>query len=188
MCTHYIDIRLLPDPEFSRTHLLAALYSKLHRALAQLQADDIGVSFPEYRLTPRCLGEVLRLHSSDTSLQSLLATDWLRGMRDHVVMTSVFPVPLSVTYRQLRRQQVKTNVERLRRRRMKRKGETADEARQAIPDSAEQDTRLPYIRMRSQSTGQVFYMFLALSKPVMSPQAGAFNTYGLSASATVPWF
>ena len=35
MTTHYIDITLLPDPEFSHAHLLGALLSKLHRVLVQ---------------------------------------------------------------------------------------------------------------------------------------------------------
>ena len=53
MTTHYIDITLLPDPEFSHAHLLGALVAKLHRALVQLQSASIGVSFPQYRLRPR---------------------------------------------------------------------------------------------------------------------------------------
>lgn len=30
---HYLDIRVLPDPEFSAQTLLEALFAKLHRAL-----------------------------------------------------------------------------------------------------------------------------------------------------------
>lgn len=48
MTTHYIDITILPDPEFSHTHLMGALLSKLHRALVQLQSSSIGVSFPQH--------------------------------------------------------------------------------------------------------------------------------------------
>lgn len=42
---HYIDIRLRPDPDFAPAMLMGALYNKLHRALFDLQAEDLGVSF-----------------------------------------------------------------------------------------------------------------------------------------------
>lgn len=32
---HYIEIRVLPDPEFTEEMLMAALMAKLHRALGQ---------------------------------------------------------------------------------------------------------------------------------------------------------
>ena len=52
MTTHYIDITLLPDPEFSHAHLLGALLAKLHRALVQHGAGDIGTSFPQHVNAP----------------------------------------------------------------------------------------------------------------------------------------
>jgi len=53
MTTHYIDITLLPDPEFSHAHLLAALVAKLHRVLVQGQTTDIGVSYRSTSTSPR---------------------------------------------------------------------------------------------------------------------------------------
>ncbi len=41
MTTHYINITLLPDPEFSHAHLLGALVAKLHRALVQGDVDVV---------------------------------------------------------------------------------------------------------------------------------------------------
>lgn len=58
---YYIDIRLLPDPEFPEHQLMGALYTKLHRLLVQLQANRIGVSFPGYQDSPPTLGSTLRL-------------------------------------------------------------------------------------------------------------------------------
>ena len=72
MTTHYINITLLPDPEFSHAHLLGALVAKLHRALVQGQTTDIGVSYPQHvsqPLTKRTLGAVLRLHGTPEALQ-----------------------------------------------------------------------------------------------------------------------
>ena len=42
MTTHYINITLLPDPEFSHAHLLGALVAKLHRALVQGRPPTLG--------------------------------------------------------------------------------------------------------------------------------------------------
>ncbi len=42
---HYLDIRLLPDPEFTATVLMSALFSKLHRGLAELGTGRVGVQF-----------------------------------------------------------------------------------------------------------------------------------------------
>ncbi|HEX7386923.1 MAG TPA: type I-F CRISPR-associated endoribonuclease Cas6/Csy4 [Castellaniella sp.] len=189
MSTHYVDIELLPDPEFSQPYLLGALYAKLHRALVQLGSEHgIGVSFPGYSVRPRSLGGILRLHGGGAELDCLLSTDWLRGMHDHVRSETVHLLPLELEHRQLCRRQFKTNAERLRRRRMRRKGETRDQAEAAIPDDMERQPDLPYVRMRSSSTSQSFCLFLSLGDPQPEAIQGSFNSYGLSSTATVPWF
>ena len=188
MTTHYVDIQLLPDPEFDRKLLLGALYAKLHRALVQLKADDIGVSFPGYQLQPCSLGDLLRLHGAAPSLQKLLETDWLRGMRDHVALGAITLTPLDVKHCRLIRRQFKTSVDRLRRRRMLRKGETLQQAVAAIPDTVERQPNLPHVHIRSYSTNQVFSLFLERGDPQDELKGGKFNSYGLSAMATVPWF
>ena len=157
MTTHYIDITLLPDPEFSHAHLLAALVAKLHRVLVQGQTTDIGVSYPQHVNQPqarRTLGAVLRLHGTAEALQRLMAQDWLKGMRDHTQVTTACSAPADAQHRTVRRRQFKTNAERLRRRRMQRKGETAEQAAAAIPDSVERRPNLPFVQLRSGSTGQ----------------------------------
>lgn len=186
--THYIELRILPDPEFSPAHLLGALYSKLHRALVQLQAQDLGVSFPQYALRPRGLGTVMRIHGSPPALQKLEQTQWLRGMRDHIEVSEARLVPANATYRTVFRRQFKTSVERLRRRRMKRHGESLAQAAAVIPMSVQQQPDLPFVQLRSSSTSQPFCLFLAMGPEQNESSAGAFNTYGLSARATVPWF
>lgn len=191
MTTHYIDITILPDPEFSHTHLMGALLSKLHRALVQLQSSSIGVSFPQHVDAPlhqRTLGSVLRLHGPEAELQGLMALDWLKGMRDHIAVKALAPVPAQSTHRVVRRRQFKTSVERLRRRRMQRKGETAEQVAQAIPDHVERKPDLPYAHLRSQSTGQSFALFVEHGSLLSEPVIGGFNTYGLSQGASIPWF
>ena len=191
MTTHYIDITLLPDPEFSHAHLLGALVAKLHRALVQHGAGDIGASFPQHVDTPRhqrTLGRVLRLHGSEQALLALMAQDWLRGMRDHVALAPLAAAPPDAPHLLVLRRQFKTNAERLRRRRMRRKGETAEQAAAAIPDSVERTPDLPYAQLRSSSTGEPFCLFVAHGPILESALVGRFNTYGLGPQASVPWF
>jgi len=188
MTTHYIDITLLVDPEFSHAHLLGALMAKLHRALVELGSSSIGISFPQYRLRPRSLGSTLRLHGTPDALQDLMALTWLQGMRDHVRLTDLAAAPPGAPHCVVRRRQFKTSVERLRRRRMRRKGETTEQAAVAIPDSVERQVDLPFVRLSSVSTGQPFCLFLA-QEPAHEVREGmSFNAYGLSQGGTVPWF
>ncbi|HEY0201938.1 MAG TPA: type I-F CRISPR-associated endoribonuclease Cas6/Csy4 [Burkholderiaceae bacterium] len=190
MSTHYIDITLLPDPEFSHAHLLGALVSKLHRALVQLQASDIGISFPRYSLHPRSLGQVLRLHGTAEALGRLLAQPWLQGMRDHVRLAELAVAPAQSATCLVQRRQFKTNAERLRRRRMRRKGESAEQAAAAIPASIERAPNLPFVQLHSASTGQAFCLFVeqTILTESQATSQGGFNTYGLSHGTTVPWF
>lgn len=188
MTTHFADIRIRSDPEISAPELFGALYDRFHLALVRERLNTIGVSFPGYSRTPRALGNVLRLHGTADGLHAFLAADWLGAMRDHVHIGAIAPVPSTASHRSVWRQQFKTNVERLRRRRMKRKQETAEEAVVAIPRTVERQPPLPYVHLHSRSTGQPFCLFIALGAPLASPVDGEFNSYGLSHHATVPWF
>ena len=185
---HYLEVRLLPDPEFSAPMLMGALYSKLHRALVSLQSNKIGISFPEYKRKPKSVGSVLRIHADENALRHLQEMDWLKGMRDHAQVSPVQPVPAHAKHILVQRRQFKTNAERLRRRRMKRKGETYEQAVQAIPDSIERKPDLPFLVLRSQSTGQAFHLFIDQGPPTDERVEGPFNCYGLSQQATVPSF
>ena len=188
MTTHYLELKVLPDPEVSIAQLLGTLYGRLHMTLVQQKRSDVGISFPQYSLNPRGMGNVLRLHSSESALRSLMQDDWLKGMRDHIRMTDILPVPDATMHCVFRRKQFKTNAERLRRRRMKRKGETAAQAAEAIPATIERKPNLPYVHLRSHSTAQPFCMFVERGKPQSEAVQGAFSCYGLSLGTTVPWF
>lgn len=168
--------------------LMGALCSKFHRALVILESQSIGVSFPKYSLKPKGLGDTFRVHGSVRELEQLQALEWLKGMNDHVRVSSIRRVPDSAQHRTVKRRQYKTNVDRLRRRRMTRKGETYQEASDAIPCSVEQRPDVPFVVMRSQSTGQAFHLFVELGQPQSKAVAGHFNSYGLSQGATVPVF
>jgi CRISPR-associated endonuclease Csy4 len=183
---HYLDIRLLPDPEFPAPILMNALFAKLHRTLVAQRAADIGVSFPAAQASH--LGGVMRLHGSSARLNEHMAQQWLQGMRDHLDISGIAPVPETAAYCQVRRVQAKSSAERLQRRYLKRHPDV-DEKRVAELITAEKERRLalPYLRIRSGSSDQQFLLFIQQT-PVTMPQTGDFNSYGLSSTATLPWF
>jgi len=183
----YLDIKLLPDPEFSQSMLMNALYAKLHRALVNLKNTDMGISFPFYDEAKPCLGGRLRLHGSEEILNKLMQQPWLNGMRDHVRVGSVLPVPETSELIQVKRVQAKSNVERLRRRRMKRHQLTEAEVKEILPDGTEERLKLPFLTVKSYSTAQTFRFFIKQTR-VSEGQIGQFNAYGFSLSATLPYF
>jgi CRISPR-associated endonuclease Csy4 len=188
MLTHYIDIHLRIDPDFAASQLLSVLYAKVHRALVRLGSDDLAISFPGYSEKPLGLGSSLRVLGDPTRLAQLMGLNWMSGMADHVRVELVTPVPVDAAYRRLIRVQAKSNPDRLRRRLMKRHNVSAAQAQEQVPDSAAEKLRLPFLSLQSSSSGQKFLLFLRLEEPVASPRSGTFNAYGLSATATIPWF
>lgn len=186
--SHYIELQLRPDPEVAPTHLLAALYTRVHRALVAQGATVIAVTFPDYSADRHTLGERLRLHGSEADLQFWATGQWLGSVRDHVSAVPLAPVPADARHRTLRRVQVKSSPERLRRRLMQRHQLSEEQARERIPDNLARTSPLPYVQLASASTAQQFRLFLELGAEQDAVQTVDFNAYGLSTTATVPWF
>ncbi|MCV2217040.1 type I-F CRISPR-associated endoribonuclease Cas6/Csy4 [Thauera sp. Sel9] len=185
---HYLDLTLLPDPEFPASQLMSALFAKLHRGLHDLHRNDVGISFPDVEKAGSGLGSRLRLHGNAEVLNQLMALNWLTGMRDHLNIGATVPTPQQTKHRCVSRVQVDSNPERLRRRLMKRHNLDAAAAQARIPDSAAQRSDLPFVNLRSNSSGEHFRLFIRHSPLQDSAQPGAFSAYGLSATTTVPWF
>ncbi len=185
---HYVDLKLLPDPEIAQPHLMGALFSKLHLALVALRSEHIGISFPAVQDAPPWLGDCLRLHGDHAALTELMAAPWLAGMRDHVQASPVLAVPPNAHFRVVSRVQAKSNPDRLRRRQMRRHGIDATEALVRVPDAAAERLDLPYVQLRSLSTVQSFRLFIRHGALLDAASPGVFGAYGLSSSATIPWF
>jgi CRISPR-associated endonuclease Csy4 len=203
---HYLDLRIRPDPEFSTTQLMNVLFQKLHLALVDLHSTDIGISFPEVDEKQPTLGRCLRLHAQSERLRELVRHSHLNGLEDYVEIARPTPIPTQTQYRQVRRIQAKSSPERLLRRQMRRHAYADMEAARqaAIKSAMEQHSTseaeasrridrirtlsLPFVSLRSQSTGQPFRLFIQHGPLENKPTVGCFNSYGLSAAATIPWF
>lgn len=182
---HYIDIRVLADPEFSEGLLMNALFSKAHRVIAELGGGEVGVCFPEYGKT---LGKHLRLHGSKMSLERLMADGWLKGLRDYTEVSSISQVPANAKFRVVKRVQAKTNIDRLRRRSVSKGWLNQEEANTQITPDKERRLKLPFLQLKSRSTGQSFCLFIEHGKITDQARNDKFSTYGLSSNSTIPWF
>jgi len=210
----YCEITLLPNPEVNSHFLWSKVYQQLHLGLVELQDEQkqvpIGISFPEYKVGDKysLLGEKCRLFAQDeATLAQFNAATWLARLSDYVHCTSIRPVPDKVIgYATYQRVQPKTNKERLARRYAKRHQldfETALNGTVNLTGDAQPSAAYksqfrycdmlpkailsPFIRLKSLSSEQTFCLWIKKSEAA-KPSGGSFNSYGLSATATVPEF
>ena len=193
---YYLELTLLDCSEFSLYELWSQLYTQLHLALVeaknQEQKVSVGVSFPQYRFNPEkklgFLGTKLRLFAqSETELQTLDIKKWLDRLTDYVHITSIREVPENIKgYAIFKRKQPKTNAERLARHRAKRGDIGFDEAL-ARYSNVVTTTDLPFIQLKSLTSGQPFKLFIE-KQPAEQSISQVFSTYGLSSESSVPEF
>ena len=180
----YIDIRVLPDPEFKETVLINALYAKIHRVIPKVGNGRIGLSFPNYNKT---LGDVLRVHGNATDLNALMAENWLTGLRDYCRISAIDSVPDNCQYRTVTRKQVKS-AHNKRKRAVSKGWLTVQQAWEKFPDESSQKLKLPYAQIKSLSANSVMRVYIDHGELKSQPTEGEFSSYGLSKTATIPWF
>ncbi|MFC3022820.1 type I-F CRISPR-associated endoribonuclease Cas6/Csy4 [Vibrio zhugei] len=183
---YFFEIKVMADPEFSAPVLMNALFSKLHRALVSVSQGDIAVSFP--LLNARNLGQILRIHGSLAALTKLEALSWRKGLSDYTQASDIQPIPATDQHCLVSRVHAKNNIDNLRRRAMKRHSISYQEACQQLPEDKTKRLDLPFVQIKSQSTGETFRLFIQQTRCPASQADQAFSKYGLSNTASVPWF
>jgi len=189
---YYLDITLLPDAEANLGFLWQKVYQQIHIALVENKIAEnqsaIAVSFPKYGDKEFPLGNTLRLLTKDKSqLEKLNVEKWLSRLADYSHLKSIKTVPANVDeFVCFKRVQFATNPERLARRRAKRKSESLENALAHYAGFKDQHSKLPFVSMKS-SKGNSFRLFVK-QEIGHGQEQGAFNCYGLSQTATVPWF
>jgi len=181
---HYIDILIKPDAEMRENLLFNKVYSKLHKALVGLKSTDIGVSFPQYEII---LGKVLRLHGSETKLSELQETDWLGGLKGYCNVSGIEPVPSEAHYRTVSR--IQSNMTEAKLRRLIKRGSISDSELKAY--KAKMFTKgldNPYLELESSSNGHKHRRYIQFGELTAESVEGLFDQFGLSKTATIPWF
>ena len=191
----YLEITLLPNPEVGINFLWSKVFQQIHLGLVEMQDNQgrvpIGLSFPEYVIGEKysLLGGKLRLLAKDeATLSQFNASQWLSRLRDYVHCTSIRPVPEKLTgYAIYRREQPKTNKERLARRYAKRHNVDYDTAMRCYSSMTHQTMTTPFIRLKSLSSGKEFCLWIKKTV-VAEPSGSRFSSYGLGAVSSVPEF
>lgn len=183
---HHIDLRLVPESLDSLSFIMNSLFGRLHLSLSKAGKGEIGVSFPDFN--KRELGKVLRLHGKKPALVRFMELEWLRGFSDYIEASSIIAVPSNCQYRVVKRVQAKTSPQRLYRRSVKNGKITSEEAEAKIREYNITFLELPFVKIKSRSSGQFFKLFIHHGEIVSQEKIGKFSDYGLSSDATVPWF
>jgi CRISPR-associated endonuclease Csy4 len=182
---YFVNIDLLNLQEFKQTTIMSLLVGRLHSALSEWKTSSIGISFPSAQIN---LGTRLRIHGSKQDLENLFSKDWLRPINDFIVISQLLPVPVNCRYKVVKRVQSKSNPERIYRRSVKNGKINPSQVKEILSNGKAKLLNLPYVELKSYSTGQNFKLFIEQGDSMEQPQKGDFSLYGLSNTATVPWF
>ena len=181
---HYVDIKLLPDAEIPAAVLMNAICTKLHKTLCDLHSSYIGISFPKYKIT---LGNILRIHGSESDLKKHQDNSWLGGMSGYCQVSEVLAVPENTKHRNVSRVQTTMSMSKLRR--LQKRGPISEEDVRAY--KAKMFTKgldNPYLELQSGSNGNRHRRYIQFGELRDKPVTGEFDQFGLSKTATVPWF
>lgn len=183
---HFLDIKLTPDAELQGATLLNMVYTKLHKALFDLHSTALGVSFPEAGESVG-LGLRLRLHGEAQALHRL-DTAWLGKLAVYCVSSAVRPVPHTVNaYRTISRKQLNMSPSKMKR--LMARGTLAPDALSRYKDKLYGQTLTePFLALESASSGRHYKRHIQMGKLQSHPTAGPFDAFGLSKTATIPWF
>ena len=190
----YINIQIKPDAEFRENILLNKAFTKLHKALYDSKQTTIGVSFPDIKLM---LGDTIRLHGDKLSLETLQQSNWLGGLSGYCQVSDILPVPKDVEgYRTVSRIQTTMTLKKMEKRVkhqeskgiLKTKEDIKAYERQYKEKMYASSLDNPYLELQSTSTGNLYRVFIEMGVVRNSPVKDNFNYFGLSNTATIPWF
>ncbi len=191
---HYNDIQIKPDAEMRENVLLNTVITKLHKALHDSQKTSIGVSFPSYKVK---LGDIIRLHGDKASLQALQGLNWLGGLSGYCEVSDILLEPEEIEgYRTVSRIQPTMTLAKLKKRVEYQKAKGDLKTQQEIEEYEKQykiqmyakSFDNPYLELQSSSTGKLYRLFINFGELQSEPVKGEFNRFGLSKTATIPWF
>lgn len=191
---YYQDIKISPDTEMRENKLLNMVFTKLHKALYDLNTSDIGISFPQAK---KNLGCVVRIHSNQNRLNELQAKNWLGGLSGYCKISAILSVPNEIKGHQTlcRIRQTMTDTK-LKKRVEYQKStgilDTRDKEKTYIKQYKNKmfATSLdnPYLELQSTSTSNKYRLYIQFGQLQSTAVAGEFNQFGLSKTATVPIF
>lgn len=184
MMDYFFDIKIKPDAEMRENVLLNKVYTKFHKRLCDLNSADVGVSFPDYKLK---LGKILRVHGGEHRLREMQNKSWLGGLSGYCDVSEIQKVPEQVKYRVISRIQTNMSPSKLRRL-IKRGTIKPEEIKQYKAAMFRKGIDNPFLESDSASNGNKHRRYIQFGELQSLFVSGGFDMFGLSKSATVPWF
>jgi len=187
---YYIDIKLLPDAEISLGFLWKKVYQQVHLSLVEAKNESLALSFPQYGAKIFPMGDILRMFApSKQEMESLDLDNWLSRLKDYIEISKILQTPDNVSYIHFKRRQFKyhNNVLKRAEHQAKRRGISLEEALEHFKDYKAKENTLPFIQVKSLSSNQELKIFIEKVEKDEELE-GNFNTFGLSKTATVPYF
>lgn len=181
---HYIDITIKPDSEMRENVLMNKAVTKFHKALCDLNSNDIGLSFPEYRML---LGRKLRVHSTGGRLEQLQDINWLGGLSGYCQQSEILKVPSEATHRTVSR--IQQNMTNSKLNRLIKRGSISEPEIKAYKAKMyAQGLSEAYLELESTTNGHNHRRYVSFGELVSKPEKGHFDYFGFSKEATIPWF
>ena len=180
----YIDVTLLPDEDMSLHELMSRVYFKLHKGLCNINSNTIGVSFPN---TDHTLGDIIRLHGWEEDLLNLEETNWLGGLIGYCNKTGILNTPESTSHYIVSQKRKKYDNARMKRLIKEGRLVTDEQIKEYNRKIIDSRFKKHYIEMMS-SSGNKYIRCIQTSDVMVNATIGQFNTFGLSKTASVPYF
>lgn len=189
----YQNIRLFPDAETGVREIGALLIQKLHIAFVD-NKDESGnsryaLSFPEYSKTGRSFGRIFRVFAeSEDDLTKLKLRKICEATNGYAECSEISEVPDRVYgYFKFERVHPDESKDAVIRRQITRKNSAVEEVREAYKSYTPKKLHLPFLHIKSYSTGLVFPLFVnCICQNEIKD--GFFSLYGLSLGGNVPDF
>ena len=198
---YYIDITLIPDAEAGLGFLWQKVYQQVHIALVdnKVAANEslISIAIVKYADKAFPMGDKLRLLAGEKSaLIDLNVTEWLSRFTDYCHVTSIKKVPDNISkFAVYKRKSVKSLHKKAKSRATHLSKPYTEVLSFLINEGKYEDSSLPYVYLESQETkkyvgndGQFKFPLFIEQTITMEPKVGTFDCYGLSKTATVPYF
>lgn len=190
---YYREITILPTADIALHFLWEKVFQQIHLGFVEMQDSNgivpLGIGLPEYFSEYGPLGRKLRIFSfSMETISELDVETRLRRLADYVHLTGIRDIPEKIrSFSRFKRQQPKTNIERLARRKAKRHDISFEQAVLELRGFKDNQVETPYINIQSLSTNKRFRLFI-LKELCDTPAYEGFSAYGLSPVSTVPEF
>lgn len=181
----YLDLIIQADEEVPIYFIRNKAYNKLHKALYDIESNDIGVSFPNAN---KKLGDIIRLHSTQQSLESLQKSHWLGGLSGYFKISPILPIPNKIQgYKNISR--ICQNMTNSKLNRLIKRGSISNNHIDSYKlKMLKNSLDAPYLELQSNSTNKKYRVYLEFTGLQKILTKGEFNYFGLSKTATVPWF